>query len=186
MNGAVRDASVRQSVSPSVRQTVDSLLPLDEEIRRFRAAVPEVPAALAGGERSRDALVRRWVKAIESRDSTDLGRMLLSAAEYITFFYPESPYTRAPYRQAPGIRWALMTLTSSQGSTRVWRRHAGESLGFGGYQCDAEPEIMGRNRLWKNCVLTVKSATGASAIRLFGPILERDGMFKFLTYGSDY
>jgi len=180
------DRSDGPTVRLSDRPTVDSILPLDEEIRRFRLAVPEVPAALTGGERTRDALVRRWVTALESRDSTDLGRMLLNAAEYITFFYPESPYSRAPYRQAPGIRWGLMMSTSSQGAGRVWQRHAGQSLGFGGYQCDAEPEVLGRNQIWKNCVVTLQGTAGARAIRLFGPIIERDGEFKFLTYGSDY
>lgn len=110
----------------------------------------------------------------------------MNAAEYITFYYPESPYTRAPYRQAPGIRWALMTAASSQGVNRVWQRHAGASLGFAGYQCDTEPETLGQNKIWKNCRVDVKSADGARSIRLFGPIIERAGEFKFLTYGSDY
>lgn len=170
----------------SARPPVDSILPLDEEIRRFRAKVPEAPDRLSGGERSRDALVRRWVRAVESRDSVALGSMLMSAAEFITLYYPESPYTHPPYRQAPGVRWALITGTSSQGAARVWQRHAGLPLGFTGYRCDPTPETLGRNRIWTNCLVEWKNASGRGAARLFGPILERDGEFKFLTYSSDY
>ena len=165
---------------------VDSLLPLEEEIRRFRQAVPEVPERLTGGEQTRDALVRRWVRAVEARDSVGLSRMLLSAAEYITFYYPASPYTKPPYRQSPGVRWFLITNNSSQGATRVWQRHAGDPLGLVDYTCDPTPELLGLNRIWTDCVLRLRTAEGERRLHLFGPIIERDGWFKFLTYASDY
>lgn len=112
--------------------------------------------------------------------------MLLNAAEYITLYYPESPYTHPPYRQSPGVRWALITNTSMQGLTRVWRRHAGIPMGFTGYHCAPEPEVVGRNKVWTGCVVEWKNGSDRGAIRLFGPIIERDGEFKFLTYASDY
>jgi len=177
--------AVRQAVSPSVRQ-VDSILPLEEEIRRFREQVPETPSRLSGAAGSRDELVRRWVHAMESRDSLALREMLLNAAEYITFYYPESPYTHAPYRQSPGVRWSLITSTSSQGASRVWSRHAGLPMGFTGYRCNANPEIVGRNRVWTGCMVEWKNGSERGTIRLFGPIIERNGEFKFLTYASDY
>ena len=165
---------------------VDSLLPIDEEIRRFRISVPEVPERLAGGENSRDALVKRWIGAIEQGDSLALRRMHLTAAEFITFYYPESQYTRPPYRQKPSLRWFLMTSGSSQGAGRVWQRHAGRSLGFLGYQCAPEPQSVGASRIWSDCVVRLRSDSGDRRLRLFGPILERDGEFKFLSYASDY
>ena len=171
--------TVRQPDSPTV---IDSILPVEEEVRRFRANVPDVPAHLTGGASSRDALVRRWVKAVESRDSTALRDMLMSAAEYITFFYPESPYTKPPYRQSPSVRWGLITNASVKGSSRVWERHAGQPMGFTGYRCDQEPTEMGKNRIWTNCAVELKTGP----IALFGPIIERDGQFKFVTYGSGY
>jgi hypothetical protein len=148
--------------------------------------VPEVPEELTGGERSRDALVRRWVKAIESRDSLVLGRMLMTAAEYITFYYPESPYTRPPYRQKPGLRWFLISTSSGQGVSRVWQRHAGTPLGYAGHACAAQPEAMGANRIWHDCVLKLTTAGGERQLRMFGPIIERNGRFKFLSYETDY
>jgi hypothetical protein len=184
--GRRSDSSVvGQSESPVLRH-VDSILPLEEEVRRFRANVPEAQERLSGGARSRDALVRRWVLAIEARDSVALTAMLVNAAEYITLYYPESPYTRPPYRQSPGVRWGLMQAVSSQGATRVWQRHAGLPMGYAGYTCDPQPEEVGRNRLWTGCKLAWKNASGQGEIGLFGPIIERDGEFKFLTYASDY
>jgi len=184
-----QDIDERPSDSQTVRPSdarIDSILPIDEEIRRFRARVPETPTSLSGGARSRDELVHRWVRAVETRDSVALNNMLMTAAEYITFYYPESPYTRPPYRQAPDVRWALITNTSLQGASRVWSRHAGLPMGYTGYRCDPEPEILGQNRIWTGCVVEWKNKSGQGAIRLFGPIIERNGQFKFVTYASDY
>lgn len=172
--------------SASAITVVDSLLPIEEEIRRFRIGVPEVPTKLTGGERSRDALVKQWVGAIESRDSVALEGMLMTAAEYITFYYPESPYTRPPYRQEPALRWFLISSSSSQGLTRVWQRHAGSPLGYSGYSCAAQPEVLGNNRIWHDCVLRLRETGGERQLRLFGPIIEREGRFKFLSHSSDY
>ena len=112
--------------------------------------------------------------------------MLMNAAEYITLYYPESPYTNAPYRQSPGIRWALITNTSMQGASRVWSRHAGLPMGFTGYRCVPNPELLGKNRIWTGCVVDWRNESGKGSLRLFGPIIERDGEFKFVTYASDY
>lgn len=166
---------------------VDSIRPLEEEIVRFREAfAATVPPALSGGAASRDELVRRWVSALERRDSVALGRMLLNAAEFIAFYYPESPYTRPPYRQSPSLRWHLIASTSSQGATRVWQRHAGTTLGVVGHECNASPERMGGNRIWTDCVVRLRAGLGERRLQLFGPIIERDGQYKFLSYASDY
>jgi hypothetical protein len=108
--------------------------------------------------------------------------MQMNAAEFITFFYPESQYTRPPYKQSPAVRWGLITSASVQGSSRVWERHAGQPMGFAGYRCDPESIELGRNRIWTHCVVELKTGP----IELFGPIIERDGQFKFVTYGSGY
>ena len=186
LSACTRPSRAEPAVVDTVARVVDSLLPIEEEIRRFRIDVPEVPTELTGGERSRDALVERWVSALERRDSLALGRMLLTAAEYITFYYPESPYTRPPYRQKPALRWFLITNSSAQGASRVWQRHAGTPLGYAGYSCTAEPEMLGSNRIWHQCVIKLNQAGGGRQLRLFGPIIERNGRFKFLSYAADY
>ena len=184
-----RDIDERPSDGQTVRPPdghIDSILPIEEEIRRFRAKAPDTPTQLSGGAGSRDDLVRRWVGAIETRDSVALSGMLMNAAEYITFYYPESPYTRPPYRQSPAVRWSLITNTSLQGASRVWTRHAGLPMGYTGYRCNPEPEILGQNRIWTGCVVDWENGAQKGSVQLFGPIIERDGEFKFVTYASDY
>ena len=189
-----RDVAARPSDSVTVSPTVqppathiDSILPIEEEIRRFRAKVQETPTHLRGGAPSRDQLVRRWVRAVETRDSLALRDMLLNAAEYITLYYPESPYTHPPYRQSPGVRWALITNTSMQGASRVWKRHAGLPHGLHRLSLRSRSQrSLGRNKVWTGCVVEWKNGSDRGAVRLFGPIIERDGEFKFLTYASDY
>ena len=181
-------ATAASSPAPATQPTevVDSILPPEEEIRRFRLTAPGIPSALTGGATSRDRLVRGWVRALERLDTLALAGMLLNAEEFITFYYPESPYTRAPYRQSPRVRWLLMLNISDQGATRVLRRHGGAGLGYRGYHCPSDPEILGQNRIWTGCAVRFVEAGDVVERRLFGPILERGGRFKFLTYGSAY
>jgi hypothetical protein len=80
------------------------------------------------------------------------------------------------------VRWSLITNESLKGSSRVWERHAGQPMGSTGYHCDQKPTEMGKNRIWTNCAVELKTGP----IALFGPIIERDGQFKFVTYGSGY
>jgi hypothetical protein len=172
--------------APASAPVIDSVLPIDEEIRRFREMAPGTPEALTGGERSRDALVRRWVRAVETADTISLRAMLITPEEFITFYYPASRFTRAPYRQSPRLLWFLMSSNSSQGATRVLQRHGGQPLGFVGYACGAE-EMVGTVRTWSDCPIKRKLPDGRDAeMRFFGGIVERDGVYKFLSYASDY
>lgn len=176
----------RAAATASARTVVDSILPMDEEIRRFRATAPGDPAGLEQGERSADALVRRWVRAVETADTADLGRMHLSPAEFITLYFPESRYLDGPYRQSPRLFWFLLTNRSSQGLTRVLRRHGGAPLGFVGYRCAGDPEVAGRNRVWGRCVIERDVEGTRADFRFFGAIIEREGRYKFFSYASGY
>jgi hypothetical protein len=172
--------------NPGVAQVVDSLLPIEEALRRFRANVAEGPVALSGGASTRDGLVRRFVTAIERRDTASLAPLLLSKAEFAFLLYPESEYTRPPYRQQPSIVWLQMVNTSAKGIGRILDRDAGRSLGYEGYRCDEKPLIRGKNRIWRNCVIKSRVDGSVKHRRLFGSILERGGRFKFVTYSSEY
>src|SRR5690606_28284148 len=54
---------------------VDSILSPDEEMRRFAADLPSRPTRLSNGADSRDALIRRWIAAVEGNDSLALIRL---------------------------------------------------------------------------------------------------------------
>ena len=168
------------------RVIVDSILPIEEEIRRFRLNWPGTPVRLSGGADSRDALVSQWVRAVEAADTAALSAMHLTPQEFITLYYPFTQYTRPPYRQKPQLVWFLLTSESNKGLTRVLRRHGGQTLGFRGYTCPERPEAVGENRVWGGCTVRFGETGNTQEFRLFGPLIERDGHWKFLGYGSDY
>jgi hypothetical protein len=165
---------------------VDSIRPIEEELRRFRADIPSPPTALAGGATSRDELVRQFVRALEQGDTTRLVRMLMNRAEFAYLVYPESPWTAPPYRQAPGLVWLIASRENRTGLTRLLQRLGSRPLGFRSYECDAEPERLGANRVWRGCRLGLTGSSGvATPMRLFAGIIERHGRFKVYSYGND-
>jgi hypothetical protein len=167
---------------------VDSILPVEEEVRRFRAAVGGEPAArLQHGATSRAQLLELFAAAVASRDTVALHRLAVSPREFIDLIYPESPYTKPPYRQAPGLVWSQMQLPSESGLRRLLERHGGRAFRVARLACAVPPEVQGANRLHAKC--TVRFASGEEALRegqLFGTIIERQGRFKFVSYANMY
>ena len=169
------------------RGVVDSIFTVGEDIARFKAARGNPSAArLANGSASRDALVQRFIHAVERRDTADLRAMLLTDAEFIDLYYPASMYVRPPYRQSPDLVWFLMQESGGKGIRRALDRFGGQPLGYKGYRCAEEPVVRGENRFHSHCEVRWASvSTGSKLIRLFGPVMERDGQFKFISYTND-
>ena len=167
---------------------VDSILPVNEELRRFRTAVGGDPVvALRNGSTAREALVKRFVKALVGLDSADLKAMLLSPREFADLAYPESPYTRPPYRQSPALVWNQIQNPSESGLTRLVRRFAGQPLQYEGQTCQAKPDRQGHNLIWTGCVVRLIDSSGdVRKHQLFGSIIERDGQFKFVSYVNEF
>lgn len=165
---------------------VDSILPVEEELRRFRADLGDAPTALSGGASSREALVRRFTHALETSDTTALIRMAVSRAEYAWLVYPESPFTRPPYRQPPGLAWMQLMSSSGSGLARLLARKAGRPVGEPSVSCGSE-SLEGMNRTWRDCVVTVRASDGQTTrARWFGAIIERGGHVKFLSFANDF
>jgi hypothetical protein len=167
---------------------VDSILPVEEEIRRFRVALGGAPlTGLEHASASREALVQRLAAAITANDTAALQRTVVTAREFIDLVYPESPYTKPPYRQAPGLVWTLISEPSKSGGRRLLAKLGGKSLTVSAPTCPAAPDAQGRNRLWQSCTVRYTSdADSARTGRLFGSILERDGRFKFMSLANQY
>lgn len=167
---------------------VDSILPVEETIRRFRAAIGGEPVTeLAGSSSSRDALVRRFMKALAAGDSADLRAMALSAREFADLVYPESPYTHPPYRQSPALVWNQIQNPSSSGFTRLVRRLGNQPLRYVDHKCDPAPDRQGRNLIWTNCFVRLRSLNEPTTRhRLFGSIIQRDGKFKIVSYRNEF
>lgn len=169
---------------------VDSILPVEEEVRRFAAAIGGPPVvAFDNASASRDELVQRFTKAVAKGDSAALSAMTVHAREFVDLIYPESPYTHAPYRQAPGLLWMQIVQPSASGQRRLLRRLGGRALHIDAVRCAPTAETQGRNRLWAQCTVRYRSAAEGGSPRdgrLFGTIIERDGVFKFLSLSNQY
>lgn len=179
------EAEVEQNAGPEVRRVVDSIFPPEEEIRRFREGLPEV-TALSGGAPGQGELVQRFLRAVEEADTAAFAPLVLTRPEFAYLYYPHTVFTRPPYRQSPALVWFQMESNTDRTLTRIFRRLAGAPLHARGYTCEEEPLLEGPNRVWKECRLHL-TPPGAEPFeaRLFGSIVERGGVFKFVSYASD-
>lgn len=164
---------------------VDSALPRDEALRRFRTGLTEPRELDRAAAPSRDALVRAFVEAVEAGDSAALRALVLSRAEFGWLYYPTTPQGLPPYDLSPSLLWFLTDGATSQGVRRLFEERAGQPLGYAGYRCDPTPSREGANTVWGPCLVRRLQAAGDTLEeRLFGLILERDGRFKFVSLAN--
>lgn len=186
---SARADSIARARQDSINRTlpgyvVDSILPVEEELRRFRTALPgDSVVALSNGSRSREALVQRFVKSLARNDTTDLLAMVVGGREFADLYYPESPYMHAPYRQSPALAWSLIQNPSTSGLTRLVRRLGGKPITYVSQRCDPTIVHEGHNVRYTGCLVRIVDERGDTVTkRWFGSILERGGRFKFLSY----
>jgi hypothetical protein len=178
----VERARLDSSVRARPGYVIDSIRPIDEEIRRFESTLGPRPTGLTGGAASRDGLVRAFVRAVESRDSTALAKLVVDRTEFGYLVYPTSPNARPPYRQSPEIVWLTRSAATSKATSRLIDRFGGQSVGFAGLSCFAPPKRQGDNTIWFDCATDRVTPSGdTTRLRMFGAIVERDGRFKFLS-----
>lgn len=163
---------------------VDSVFPPEEAMRRFREKLPVV-SELASAEPTRDALVRRFVSAIERRDTATLRTMVMTRGEFAYLYYPTSPHARPPAQQPPALVWFLHTQSSEKGVSRALNRFGGRRIGVRGHTCSPPARVEAENVIWDDCRLHIGTGGDTSSIRLFGGVIERGGRFKILSYAND-
>ena len=192
-----RDSLVKDSIArarqDSINRTlpgyvIDSILPVQEQLRRFRLAIGGSPVtALSDGSASRDDLVHRFMRALVASDSLALRAMAINAHEFADLIYPESPNTQPPYQQDPALVWRSIQNPSASGFKRLVKRAGGVPVRLAKYSCDPKPTTQGKNTLWSECQLSLVGEQGdASTHRFFGTIVEREGQFKFMSYRNEF
>ncbi len=186
---SVRADSIARARQDSINRAqpgyiIDSIFPVDEELRRFREAVGGDSATrFRGGSASREQLVRRFLRAVVASDTADLRAMVVQVREFADLYYPQSPLSRPPYHQPPQTAWGLMQDASVRGLTRLLRRYSGKPMSFVGVRCDPEVHREGRNTRYSGCLVRIVEASGDTTNRRwFGSIVECEGAFKFLSY----
>lgn len=165
---------------------IDSVFPMPEMMRRFRVNLPEL-RALDGGAASRQALATEFVAALSSRDKATLGRLTLSRAEFAWLYFPITPNAARDNGLPPTLMWDQITLASEKGIGRALDRIGGRgALTLERLDCPKPPVTQGPATLHEDCTLVLRNADGAEYKgRLFGPILEYGGRFKFIGYTND-
>ena len=166
---------------------VDSIFPIEEEVRRFKLQLPgSAPAELSNTSESREALVERFIAALERSDTAEIGALAVTSWEFIELYYPYTQYTRPPYKQSPRLLWFLIQQNSQKGIGRVLTRYGGKPSGYRGIDCRDSAKIQGPNRIWERCqVRWTGGEQKPDPMILFGSILERNGRFKFISYAND-
>jgi hypothetical protein len=165
---------------------VDSILPIAEHLRRFRAGVGEHPGTFRDASPSIDALAERFVDAIARNDTAALRRMVLDRAEFAWLYYPSSHVSRPPYEAPPHLLWGQILAASNEGVSRALVRYGGRPLRFVAATCAQAPRVEDANRLHERCVLTLRDGDAPSFnARLFGSVIERDGRFKLISFAND-
>ena len=164
---------------------VDSILPIPEQLARFRQTIAERPDTLRHASASINELVTRWTLAVASSDTVALNAMLLDRAEFAWLYYPVSKMSMPPYEAPPQLLWGQMLATSEEGAQNILKNFSVSSFKVGGVNCPSPPVTEGRNRLHEGCLVQAETAnTRAVKGAYFGTIIERDGRFKFVSYAS--
>jgi hypothetical protein len=164
---------------------VDSILPVEEQLRRFRADLREV-SRLEGGERTRQALLDAIFAGIERADTATLERLTVSPAEYAWLVYPSSPFAVPPMQQAPQVRWYMESSASDVGLARLLARLGGRPLADVHTRCPNSVVREGANSIVAGCVVRWRDGGARRALRLFGPLIERDGQWKVLSWANAF
>lgn len=174
----------QEGTAPRHADVVDSVVPRAVALARFRSGLDPV-ADLSGGAASREALVATFVRALETADTTTLGTLVVTRQEFAWIYFPTAPQGLAPYDLAPELFWFMLESRGRRGLIRLLEDRAGTPMGYLRTDCPPAPSIEGENRVWGPCLVIREKPQGDSiAERLFGPIIERRGRFKFVSYGN--
>ena len=166
------------------RSVMDSVVPRDVALQQFRKCCARVDS-LSGGASSRHALIQRFVRSIETRDTASLRALLLNRDEFAWVYYETAPQGLPPYNLSPALMWFLLEGNSGKGLGRALSEYGGHAFGYVDHVCDSSVVHEGANTIVGPCtVRRVASSGDTVAVRLFGLLLQRGGRWKFTTYAN--
>lgn len=164
--------------------TVDSILPMAEQLRRFRVGLDSVDT-LRHAAPDRESLVRRFLTALSTSDTATLNALSLDRAEFAYLYYPTSAMSQPPYEAPPQLLWGQIMTSSNESLPKALARLAGTSVSLVQLRCPDSATVEGKNRLHQQCALRLRAgSTTLPDGRWFGTILEREGRFKFIGYAN--
>ena len=180
-------AEAAASPAPPAGTVVDTVRSMDEEFRRFTEGMGPAPERLSGGAGSVDALARRFLAAVEARDTADLRKMLLTREEFAHLYWRGSAISKPPYEMPPGLLWFQLEGGSATGVRRLIGELGGKDLAYEGVECSGvRPDAGNGNRVHAGCEVALSVDGRRGTGELFGNVLERGGHFKFISYANDF
>lgn len=182
-----RDPSLLDTAlqAASSANAVGSVAPTDVLLRQFQAGVPRQDT-LTGASPTREALTRRYLRALAQSDTAALRDMHITRAEYAHLYFPSSKMMSPPYELPPDVAWLLLTTESNKGIRAIMRKFEGQELTLESVRCPGDPLREDPNVVWRDCVVRYRGEGDAVRERpLFAAIIERDGRFKFFSYATN-
>lgn len=169
---------------PETGRVVDSVLPREVALRKFREGLPRVDS-LSGGSTSRDALVAAFVRAVGARDTAALAEMAITPSEFAYLYYPTAAEGKPPYDLEPSLMWFMLYERSNQGLRKALERYGGGPRTLVDYDCGDRQVREEENTISGPCLIRWRDKAGDTVtVRLFSKILERGGRSKFLSYAN--
>ena len=176
-------ADARGEASRPTR-VVDSLVPREEALRRFREGLPPADS-LTGGAASRDELVESFLRALGAGDTTAIVELAITRPEFAYLYYPTAAQGLPPYDLEPGLMWFMLFEKSNQGIRNALQVHGGRPMRLLDYDCGAAALDEGKNRIYGPCVVRWRGESDdTGSAQLLGQIVERGGRFKVLSYAN--
>lgn len=170
--------------SRHAEQVVDSVIPREEALRRFRDGVPEV-RELTGGLAGREDLAKAVGTALAARDTARLRDLRLTKEEFAWLYYPTAAQGLPPYDLAPGLYWFTLEGRNGGALRTLLEEPASAGARYLRHDCGTTSLREGENTLWGPCTLwSVTTREDTLAARSLSLVIERGGKWKVVSYSA--
>ncbi len=174
----------QDSLEKAPGYVVDSVFPPDEALRRFKAEIPGAPVtALSGGAQSVDSLLRRYWQLLSAGDTVALTPLVASKAEFAYLYFPES--NEPADGMQPSISWLLLSNNGGRGLTRSLAAATSAPGEVRGTLCTPNTHPVGQSLIHGPCGIVRERASGVDTLWIATHIIERDGIFKLMSFTNE-
>lgn len=154
----------------------------DDQLAAFTADLDERPVRLRGGASSLNVLAERFVRGVQERDTAGIRSIHISKAEFAYLVYPTHPQARPPYSLPPEVMWMMTESSSAKALEKFVATALRRSANIQSVVCEGVT-AQGKNRLHSGCVAIAAESSRGEELRIpLGPIIEREGRFKFASF----
>lgn len=137
------------------------------------------PNELEDASDSLEALIHRFVRALETRDRAELERTLVTFREYRVLLWPEFPVAKRDGERQLPVHWQLLSAQSKKAVDRILIEWGGRPLDIVGIEA-GEVREYDTYRAHRGVVVRLSDGKEERRFGDLGSIIERRGRFKLL------